>query len=69
MKIGLQIPNFNFFNEKEKTLADQASNLRSELKKIVQNAENAGFYSIWVMDHFFQIGPRGVIGPAEADPG
>jgi len=65
MKIGLQIPNFNFFTQKEKSLTDQASNLRSELKQISQNAEKAGFYSIWVMDHFFQIGPRGVIGPAE----
>ena len=62
MKIGLQIPNFNFNN---KSFDEQAKNLRSELLSIGKNAECAGFYSIWVMDHFFQIGPRGVIGPAE----
>jgi F420-dependent oxidoreductase-like protein len=27
--------------------------------RIVQNAEEAGFYSAWVMDHFFQIGGMG----------
>lgn len=62
MKIGLQIPNFNFTN---KSFDEQAKNLRAELIHAAKNAEAAGFYSIWVMDHFFQIGPRSVLGPAE----
>ncbi len=62
MKIGLQIPNYNF---NDKPFAEQAKNLRSELLQAAKNAEAAGFYSIWVMDHFFQIGPRSVLGPAE----
>lgn len=62
MRIGLQIPNYNF---NDKSFDEQARNLRNQLKNIAINAEEAGFYSVWVMDHFFQIGPRGVIGPAE----
>lgn len=50
MKIGLQIPNFTYPagpKELSKNLAD-----------IACTAEEAGFASIWVMDHFFQIGDR-----------
>ena len=54
MKIGLQIPSFTWLGGQERIAAT--------LKKIAQTADDAGFYSIWVMDHFFQI--RGV-GPAE----
>jgi len=60
MKIGLQIPNFTWPSSPQgihKTLAD-----------IARTADDAGFYSIWVMDHFFQIGgrdPRSSLGPAE----
>ncbi len=56
MKIGLQIPNF--------TWPDGASKLASNLTDIVQTAEEVGFYSLWVMDHFFQIQ---MVGPAESD--
>jgi hypothetical protein len=47
VKIGLQIPRF--------TWPGGAAELATRLKAIVQTADDAGFYSIWVMDHFFQI--------------
>ena len=50
MKIGLQIPNF--------TYPDGPKELGSKLAEIARTAEDAGFSSIWVMDHFFQIGSR-----------
>lgn len=56
MKIGLQVSNF--------TLPQGPQALRSQLKDIAVQAESAGFQSLWVMDHFFQIG---YIGPAEMD--
>lgn len=56
MRVGLQIPNF--------TWPGGPQALAGTLKTIVQTAEDAGFHSIWVMDHFFQIG---VIGPPEND--
>lgn len=56
MRVGLQIPNF--------TWPDGSPRLAPNLKDIVQTAEAAGFSSIWVMDHFFQIN---MIGPAEMD--
>jgi len=56
MKVGLQIPSF--------TWPDGASKLASNLKNIVQAAEEAGFYSLWAMDHFFQING---VGPVEND--
>ena len=59
MKIGLQIPNF--------TWPGGPAAIASTLKTIVQTADQAGFASIWVMDHFFQIGgpDRAFLGPAE----
>lgn len=54
MRVGLQVPNF--------TWAYGQNNLGDTFGLIAQRAEWAGFYSLWVMDHFFQI--RGV-GPAE----
>jgi F420-dependent oxidoreductase-like protein len=56
MKIGLQIPNF--------TWPGGPPQIAAKLQEIARAAENAGFYSVWVMDHFFQI--RGV-GPHEHD--
>lgn len=53
MRLGLQIPYF--------TYADGQDRLGETFGRIVQEAEAAGFYSIWVMDHFFQIdglGPK-----------
>jgi F420-dependent oxidoreductase-like protein len=54
MKIGLQIPSF--------TWAGGPTRLAEKITEIARTADQAGFYSLWVMDHFFQI--RGV-GPAE----
>ncbi|HXS72091.1 MAG TPA: LLM class F420-dependent oxidoreductase, partial [Patescibacteria group bacterium] len=54
MKVGLQICSF--------TWPGGAEAIGPTLARIVQDADEIGFDSIWVMDHFFQI--RGV-GPAE----
>jgi F420-dependent oxidoreductase-like protein len=56
MKIGLQIPSF--------TWPGGTASIGPTLARIARQADDVGFDSIWVMDHFFQI--RGV-GPAE-DP-
>jgi F420-dependent oxidoreductase-like protein len=60
MKIGLQIPNF--------TYPEGPKELGSKLAEIARTADDVGFSSIWVMDHFFQIGSRDRsmgLGPAE----
>jgi len=54
MRVGLQVPNF--------TWSDDQSQLGDTFGVIVERAERAGFYSFWVMDHFFQIR---MVGPAE----
>jgi F420-dependent oxidoreductase-like protein len=54
MRVGLQVPNFTWSNGQDQ--------LGDTFALIAQRAERAGLYSLWVMDHFFQI--RGV-GPAE----
>jgi F420-dependent oxidoreductase-like protein len=54
MKIGLQIPSF--------TWPSGPPEIHAKLAEIARAADQAGFSSLWVMDHFFQI--RGV-GPAE----
>ncbi len=62
MKIGLQIPNF--------TYPEGPKDLGNKLAEIARTADDAGFSSIWVMDHFFQIGSRERdmgLGPAEED--
>ncbi len=60
MKIGLQIPNF--------TWPAGPAGIAGTLANIARTTDEAGFASIWVMDHFFQIGTadrsRG-LGPAE----
>jgi F420-dependent oxidoreductase-like protein len=47
MKLGLQIPEFKW--------ADGPTKLGSTLAQVARTAEQAGFESIWVMDHFWQI--------------
>jgi len=54
MRLGLQVPNFTWPNGQE--------NLGDTFGLIAERAERAGLYSIWVMDHFFQIR---AVGPAE----
>jgi F420-dependent oxidoreductase-like protein len=56
MKVGLQIPYF--------TWAGGAPDLGPKLAEIARTAEDSGFDSIWVMDHFFQIP---FVGPVELD--
>jgi len=55
MKIGLQIPSF--------TWPGGPANIAPKLAEIAKTAEEAGFYSVWVMDHFFQLEP--MLGKAE----
>jgi len=60
MKIGLQVPNF--------TWPGGPNQIRTTLAQIAQAADENGFSSLWVMDHFFQIGDRSGsrgLGPAE----
>ena len=47
MKLGLQIPYF--------TWPGGAPQLGQKLAEISRAAEDAGYASIWVMDHYFQI--------------
>jgi F420-dependent oxidoreductase-like protein len=54
MRLGLQVPDFTWPNGQ--------SQLGEIFGLIAERAERAGFYSLWVMDHFFQIGN---IGPSE----
>ena len=56
MKIGLQVPKFTWPGGPERIAAT--------LAEIARSADDAGFYSLWVMDHFFQIS---MIGPPEND--
>jgi F420-dependent oxidoreductase-like protein len=55
MKIGLQIPSF--------TWPDAPGSIGPTLARVVETADEAGFDSLWVMDHFYQI--RGVGKPEE----
>ena len=60
MRIGLQVPNF--------TYPGGTAQIRPTLADIARAADEAGFYSLWVMDHFFQIGSRdrqSSLGPPE----
>jgi F420-dependent oxidoreductase-like protein len=56
MRLGLQVPNFTWPN-------GQAS-LGDTFGLIAQRADRSGLYSLWVMDHFFQI-PN--VGPVEGE--
>jgi F420-dependent oxidoreductase-like protein len=47
MRIGLQVPSF--------TWGSGESALGETFAALASRAEEAGFYSLWVMDHFFQI--------------
>lgn len=58
MHIGLQIPSFKY--------PGGTAAIRPTLINIAQTAENAGFYSLWVMDHFYQI--QGLFGETYQDP-
>ena len=51
MRIGLQIPSF--------TWPEGTGIIGPKLAEIGRTADEAGFASVWVMDHFFQIGHVG----------
>jgi F420-dependent oxidoreductase-like protein len=53
MKIGLQIPRFHW--------PGGPTQMADTLSAIARTADEAGFASIWVMDHFFQIGSIGKV--------
>src|SRR5581483_8481214 len=55
MKLGLALSNFTWSAE-QKLMGDT-------FKLIVERAEQAGFFSLWMPDHFFQVGPPA--GPPE----
>jgi F420-dependent oxidoreductase-like protein len=54
MQFGLQHPNYNFDYD-----GHDASQIIDSLKNLATRAENLGFDSFWVMDHFHQISPVG----------
>jgi F420-dependent oxidoreductase-like protein len=56
MKIGLQVPNFNW--------PGGVPHIASKLAEIARVADETGFHSLWAMDHYFQIA---VVGPPEND--
>ena len=58
MHIGLQIPSFKY--------PGGTAVIRPKLKEIATTAEEAGFHSLWVMDHYYQI--KGLFGEAYTDP-
>lgn len=58
MRIGLQIPSFKY--------PGGASAIRPKLKEIVTTAEESDFYSLWVMDHYYQI--KNLFGEDYNDP-
>jgi F420-dependent oxidoreductase-like protein len=58
MNIGLQIPSFKY--------PGGTAAIRPKLKEIVTTAEKAGFYSLWVMDHYYQI--KDLFGESYTDP-
>ena len=47
MRIGLQVPSFTWGSGEDA--------LGETFAAVAKRTEDAGFYSLWVMDHFFQI--------------
>ncbi|MFX0092416.1 MAG: LLM class F420-dependent oxidoreductase [Candidatus Hodarchaeota archaeon] len=56
MKIGLQVYHFDW--------SGSSQNIGFQLREIARTADRVGFASLWVMDHFFQVGQG--FGPPEA---
>jgi F420-dependent oxidoreductase-like protein len=56
MRIGLQVPNF--------TWPGGVPSIAGTLAQVARVADDVGFYSLWVMDHFFQIS---MLGPREQE--
>jgi alkanesulfonate monooxygenase SsuD/methylene tetrahydromethanopterin reductase-like flavin-dependent oxidoreductase (luciferase family) len=51
VRIGLQVPSFSW--------PEGTVGIGPKLAEIGRTADEAGFASLWVMDHFFQIGSVG----------
>lgn len=51
MRVGLQVPRFHW--------PGGVAELGHTFGEIARRADDAGFYSMWVMDHFFQIRGQG----------
>lgn len=51
MKIGIHSVDFSY--------PTGSSEIYSKLKEIAETVDKGGFYSLWPMDHFFQIGVHG----------
>ena len=49
-KFGVQLPNFSGF---------EPADLFDHIAGLATAAEEAGFDSVWVMDHFYQLPPLG----------
>jgi F420-dependent oxidoreductase-like protein len=49
LKVGLQVKSFN--------MPQGTQQIGPQLAEIARAAEGAGFYSLWVMDHFYQLDP------------
>jgi F420-dependent oxidoreductase-like protein len=47
VKVGLQIPNFSW--------PESPANIGAKLTQMAETADEVGFSSLWLMDHFFQI--------------
>src|SRR4026207_646361 len=56
MKVGLQIIRFDWSNNMR--------DINERLRYIAKLADESGFYSLWVMDHLFQMGDE--FGPVDA---
>lgn len=56
MKIGLQIPHFR---------PSSPSSMQGWLQDVAQTADQGGFDSIWLMDHFIQLGE--FLGPPDSE--
>jgi alkanesulfonate monooxygenase SsuD/methylene tetrahydromethanopterin reductase-like flavin-dependent oxidoreductase (luciferase family) len=50
LKFGLQHPNFSFDYDDQSS--NNTSQIADSLKNLITKAENSGFDSFWVMDHF-----------------
>lgn len=58
MKVGLQLPSF--------TVPEGDHAIAENLNKVAKMADTGGFYSMWVMDHYFQI--VDLFGEKESNP-
>jgi alkanesulfonate monooxygenase SsuD/methylene tetrahydromethanopterin reductase-like flavin-dependent oxidoreductase (luciferase family) len=52
LKFGLQHPNFSFDYDDQSSNNANSSQIADSLKNLITKAENSGFDSFWVMDHF-----------------